>query len=256
MQNVTFDLSLISKYRSSLMGIATIGIIMCHAAPNGVNLPPLLKSVFGLGQLGVDLFFFLSGFGLFYSLSKPYNSAWEWYRKRFLRIFVPYLIIYAPALLLICIQNAKPWWYYFYNLSTISLWFNDGGCWFIAMLVPLYLVAPLWKRVLDNTKYTVIPTVIICIAIFSIGYVLVPYLSGYLNQVLFFFIGMAVAKYVAGGGGNRLYIKQILLFSVIFAVLFVVYKLFPVFPLFWVLFFPILFVTCILLNNTSVNFYR
>lgn len=199
MKNLTFDLSLISKYRSSLMGIATIGILMCHAAPNGVNLPPMLKSVFGLGQLGVDIFFFLSGFGLFYSLSKPFKNVWEWYRKRFLRIIVPYLIIYAPALLLICIQNAKPWWYYFYNLSTISLWFNDGGCWFIAMLVPLYLVAPLWKRVLDKTKYTVIPTVIICIAMFSIGYVLVSYLSGFLNQALFFFIGMSVAKYVTGG---------------------------------------------------------
>ncbi|MGM9739298.1 MAG: acyltransferase family protein [Candidatus Cryptobacteroides sp.] len=172
---------------------------MCHAAPNGVNLPPLLKTVFGLGQLGVDIFFFLSGFGLFYSLSKPHKSICEWYHKRFLRIVVPYLIIYAPALLLICIQNEKPWWYYFYNLSTLSFWFNDGGCWFISVLVPLYLVAPLWKKMLDRSNKAIVPTLFICAALFTLGYVMIPYLSSFLNQCLFFFIGMWLGKCVLGG---------------------------------------------------------
>lgn len=52
MENFTFDLSLISKYRSALMGIATIGILMCHANAYGVSLPFHLDSVFGLGQGG------------------------------------------------------------------------------------------------------------------------------------------------------------------------------------------------------------
>lgn len=52
MKNFTFDLSLISKYRSALMGIATIGILMCHANAYGVSLPFHLDSVFGLGQGG------------------------------------------------------------------------------------------------------------------------------------------------------------------------------------------------------------
>lgn len=243
---IALDLSLVSKYRSSLMGIATIGIILCHAAPNGVNLPPLLKSVFGIGQLGVDVFFFLSGLGLFYSLSKPYNNVWEWYRKRYLRIIVPYLIIYAPALLLICLEEERSWWYYFYNLSTVSFWFNDGGCWFIAILVPLYLVAPLWKVLLDRLQHSVLLTVLICAILFSIGLVMMPYLSDYLNQCLFFFIGMWFGKKIMGG--IILNIKQILQCCILFSTLLALYKLHPVFPLFWVIFFPILYLTCLLLD--------
>lgn len=34
------------------MGIATIGILMCHANAYGVSLPFHLDSVFGLGQGG------------------------------------------------------------------------------------------------------------------------------------------------------------------------------------------------------------
>ena len=68
--NLLLNSQLISKFRSELMGLATIGILMCHAHPNGVNLPFPLDNIFGLGQMGVMLFFFLSGIGLSFSLGK------------------------------------------------------------------------------------------------------------------------------------------------------------------------------------------
>ena len=103
MRGYSYKLSLLSKYRSALMGMATIGILMCHAHPNGVNLPFHLNSILGLGQMGVMIFFFVSGLGLYYSTRQMKYSAGgiaAWYRKRFVRLFVPYLIIYAPALYL------------------------------------------------------------------------------------------------------------------------------------------------------------
>lgn len=101
MKPMSYNLELVSKYRSALMGMATIGILMCHAPANGVNLPFHLNSILGLGQMGVMVFFFVSGLGLYYSTRRMEYIICciaAWYRKRFVRLFVPYLIIYAPAL--------------------------------------------------------------------------------------------------------------------------------------------------------------
>lgn len=103
MKPMSYNLGWVSKYRSALMGLATLGILMCHAPANGVDLPFHLNSVLGLGQMGVMIFFFVSGLGLYYSTHRMEYSACgiaAWYRKRFVRLFVPYLIIYAPALYL------------------------------------------------------------------------------------------------------------------------------------------------------------
>lgn len=64
-----FNLNLISKYRAELMGGSTLLILICHAAGNDVLMPKWLMYVVAQAQLGVDIFLFLSGMGLYYSLS-------------------------------------------------------------------------------------------------------------------------------------------------------------------------------------------
>lgn len=64
------NLSLLSKFRTELMGFSAIGILMCHACGNNVAMPSSIWQICSLGQLGVSLFFLLSGMGLFYSLKK------------------------------------------------------------------------------------------------------------------------------------------------------------------------------------------
>ena len=64
-----FNLNLISKYRAELMGISTILILICHAAGNDVLMPKWLRYVVAQGAIGVDVFLFLSGMGLYHSLS-------------------------------------------------------------------------------------------------------------------------------------------------------------------------------------------
>ena len=110
---MSYNLGWVSKYRSALMGMATIGILMCHAPANGVNLPFHLNSVLELGQMGVMIFFFVSGLGLYYSTRRmeySISGIAAWYRKRFVRLFVPYLIIYAPALYILMSEGTSLNW--------------------------------------------------------------------------------------------------------------------------------------------------
>ena len=142
-----FNLGIISKYRDELMGAATIGILMCHAPHYGVNLPFHLNSLLGIGQMGVLLFFFLSGVGMYYSTQKLENSAKSvgiWYKKRFIKLLIPYIIIYGLAL---CILTGRGGYgftlrEYLYRLSTLSYWFGDGGVWL------LWLKTPVWLKLL------------------------------------------------------------------------------------------------------------
>lgn len=63
------NLGNLSLYRSELMGIATMLIIVCHAPAYGVEIPAWLSRVLSSGGFGVDIFLFLSGMGMYHSLS-------------------------------------------------------------------------------------------------------------------------------------------------------------------------------------------
>lgn len=63
------ELNRLSKYRKELMGFSALLILVCHAYAY-IDLPPLLGYVLSIGNIGVDCFLFLSGMGLWYSLSK------------------------------------------------------------------------------------------------------------------------------------------------------------------------------------------
>lgn len=61
-------------------------------------MPQIVERIVDNAQIGVDLFLLLSGIGITFSLSKTTvgsgcKSSWVWYLHRFLRIYVPFLII-------------------------------------------------------------------------------------------------------------------------------------------------------------------
>ena len=83
------ELADVSRYRSELMGAAILFIILFHV--------PLARSdaFFGLrrcGNIGVDMFLFLSCIGLWYSWVKN-PSVKHFYKRRLLRILPTWLII-------------------------------------------------------------------------------------------------------------------------------------------------------------------
>ena len=136
-----FQLKDISTYRFELMGWSIVWILMLHF---GFYALKPLGFVAQYGYAGVDIFFFVSGFGLFFSLdNKP--SLLAFYRKRLVRIFPAYYIVGAFASFLLFHDNI---WQYLFRYTTIGFW--TGGLyyeWYVPSILLLYLFAPLLKRI-------------------------------------------------------------------------------------------------------------
>lgn len=128
-------LNRLSKYRSELMGICIIWIMLFHSqieAPDNIVLRSLWYVLVSFGGgFGVNIFLMLSGFGLMYSELKSSNiENWiAWYKKRLVRILPTYLfvaivfyaitcnnmldVIYNVSFLNFLIDGKRDFWYIF-----------------------------------------------------------------------------------------------------------------------------------------------
>lgn len=166
MNSKVIQLSLISKYRQELMGIATILILVCHSVGNNVYIPFPLNKLFALGTCGVDIFFFLSGFGLYYSLQKK-KSILQWYKKRYIRILVPYLIISIIGFVDYCINQPYDFGEYLFRLSLLSFWTDHNVAWFLAVIIPFYAITPFLYQILFSHKHTVLVALGITVSVIA-----------------------------------------------------------------------------------------
>lgn len=141
------------------MGIATLMIIVCHAASWCPGLPPVVRSFLLLGNLGVDLFLFLSGVGLFFSWSFLLSSSKQgecprvkWFFHRYVRLLIPYLLISIPFYVFLGCLKDESLSTIISNITTLSYWTKHEGAWYVAMLIPLYLVTPLLIMLFSDSR--------------------------------------------------------------------------------------------------------
>lgn len=145
---MNFKLSDISQYRNQYMGIAIIWVMIYHFGFKS----PLLKEIASIGYIGVDIFIFLSGFGLFYSLNKTANfSYFKYIKRRLNRILPTYCIIGA---LLSFLFYHDSFGTYLWKCSTLGFWINNiFHDWYIPSIIALYFTYPLiYKILIKNEK--------------------------------------------------------------------------------------------------------
>lgn len=173
------------------MGIATLGILLVHSK-DIIILPRIIWVLSGYGGIGVYIFVFLSSIGLYNSLkSRGGYKKSEFYTRRFQRVFVPYLLIaatwYGIKYLLIQ-QDAEG---FFYELSTLSFWIDHQGAWYVAMLVPVYLIFPLFYNWVEDgnrqnkltRNFKIVAVIVVASIATFIFSILNPQVYSHLSQV-------------------------------------------------------------------------
>lgn len=133
----------LSKYRGEIMGIATIMILAGHSIFYGQGYIDwgVLNDFFTLGYSGVDLFLFVSGFGLVYSISKNDNKMF--YKHRIYRLMPSVIFIVA----LYAIINYKS-----ISFSWLNPIFWFQNYWYIGFCIFSYSLFPLIFRYYKKEK--------------------------------------------------------------------------------------------------------
>lgn len=69
MDAIYVNLGDLSRYRTELMGLSALLILICHSTLY-IYMPSIVVYALSVANIGVDLFFFLSGMGMWYSLQR------------------------------------------------------------------------------------------------------------------------------------------------------------------------------------------
>lgn len=173
------QVSLISKYRKQLMAFAMFWIAFHHSLFPFSN-TKIEFLIVKCGYLGVALFFFLSGFSMYYSYKKDSNYL-SFIKKRLLRI-LPYYIPLGLFLIIVGYQS-------FVSFCGIDFFLkNQLENWFTFVIILIYLITPLYLKRFDLNPllYTVV------------GIALVFGICLILNIFSFYYAWFNVALYLLG----------------------------------------------------------
>lgn len=192
----------VSRYRGELMGAAILFIILFHI--------PLPRSdmFFGLrrcGNIGVDMFLFLSGIGLWYSwLKQPSFSSF--YKRRLLRIFPTWLVISSIYYLQRFDFETGDYLDLVLDITiNWGFWLHDElSFWYIPAIMMLYLWAPLYMRLIQrHPSYRWLPVLMVCWCVMVQWVTPVHQAVGHIeifwSRVPVFFIGINCGELVRRG---------------------------------------------------------
>lgn len=143
----------INKARVYIMGVAALLVILVHLQVG--ELSNILNGVHRLSQLGVDIFMFLTGIGCYQSLSK--RTTLEFYKRRLTRILIPYCLVFLCYGLYKCAYEGMSI-YDYWSTHSIVMFFIDAQTrhWFVAGVLLVYLLAPLFYKIVRSPWYWVL----------------------------------------------------------------------------------------------------
>lgn len=91
----------------------------------------------------------------------------HWYSVRYKRILVPYLLMAIPYYAYVCIVENLGVCDFLSFITTVSFWLEHRGVWFIAAIIPLYLISPLLYKMEKHYGSKVL--ILLFLAIYIIG---------------------------------------------------------------------------------------
>lgn len=196
------NLSVYSKYRTQIMGLAAIMIIVCHIRGLDFLDIPFVEKLVWLGNYGVEIFLFVSGIGMYYSLTQKNIGLFQWYKRRYVRITIPFLLIAASIYPLRIILNIPASLSDFLlYITTLEFWIYHRGAWYVAMLFPLYFLTPYLVKVISTYKVRALIVSVLIMILLGISYIpseneIIRNIQFVISRVPVFILGIGVAPYV------------------------------------------------------------
>ena len=163
-------LKYISQSRAQLMALAILGVLFVHS---GIKIPNrFVNFMVQMGYGGVDLFFFLSGFGLFFSCRK-FDGCFTFWKKRIKRIMPAYLVCILITQLVL--TSKINWTHLWQDSLFIGYWIKPLKwhyfAWFVSGIMGLYLIFPFYYKVFRRypTCSTILASLLglLCAGIYS-----------------------------------------------------------------------------------------
>lgn len=197
----------ISRHRSALMGMAMIIVILFHIP---LAKEELFRPLARCGNLGVDIFLFLSGVGLWYGFQKN-NSIVHFYRRRLLRLYPAWLVVASLFYISGYVTNGPSHYtpdvlhLVFNILIGLSFWlYDDGTFWYVPAIMAMYVLAPWFMKSLarwKETRYVIVLLVLWCFVVqyFSGIHHAVGHIEIFWSRLPIFFIGICCGEWVKAG---------------------------------------------------------
>lgn len=168
------------KYKTEIYGLCAIWVILFHISRR-VGVPgnlPVITSFIIQGNAAVDVFMLLSGICGYLSFQ---NKSWkDYYKKRFVRVVIPYLIISTPfwiwkSIVEVPISGSFNWKVFIKDITTISLW-KEGTTtvWFVAGICLFYFLVPFLDFIINKGKRVFLALLVVILALNIIGIFWVP----------------------------------------------------------------------------------
>lgn len=187
----------ILKSKKSIMGIAAMLILIYHIFPlqqGGGIFNTSLKFIVSNAYIGVDIFFFLSAYMIYFSDT---SKCWSFLKKKFKRIYPLFIFSCLIYFLMGKISFAKV----IPTLFGIDLVKSGGGSflWFLPAVFLLYIFAPFYLKLLKkvgNERGLLISILIWCALIILLekNYQNAPF-NIFLARLPIIFIALSLAKY-------------------------------------------------------------
>ncbi len=216
MRNIRIPIQPISQYRSALMGVAILWIVLFHA-PYVDHLfgnslfGRFMIFIMGIGYIGVDVFFFLSGFGLLSGWIKGKTTAVSFYKRRLLRIFPSYwfLLLMGFAAEYLLGKSHGIGSFLQEVLCVNFLLFRKYDMWFVACILLCYLYFPIYVFIFLRAKNKLTITIahIVIFLLLSFGIAVIPSLNHLLiftTRLPAFIIGIYVGYVIKPNEDNVL----------------------------------------------------
>ena len=204
----------ISKYKSHLMGLAVMVVVYGHLLyyHSGLQNYDDLNFTIWYTLGSVEMFMFVSGFGIYQSLLKN-RDAFRFYQRRLSRLYPTYL----PVMIVFCamgmLKSGMRVGEAFGNLTGIGWWFQlkNQFNWYVPATIVLYLLSPLFFDCIQKTRKN---GFWVFIALFAL------IVSGWRSNLLMaltrfptYFLGMYMgARYAEGKAPTK---KELIIWTVV-----------------------------------------